>query len=119
MFVITIISLVLGLFYLEFGAFLVILYGFFHFDKNKDNIEKSPDWIISRRFFNIDGVPIWMHKIIGIIMIGFSLYWINSIIDKKTDTDTYAKLYPIFNKIVLSVIILELVLKKIILGKEK
>lgn len=113
LFIAKIIALIFGLYHLEVGAFLMILFGYFHLIKSPENIESSPDWVIARHYFGTEGVPIWIHKIVGAIMIGFSLYWIFAKENK------YTELYSLFVQIVILVIIFELVLRKIILDNAK
>lgn len=113
-FIVKLILLALGLYNLPWGAVLIILHGYFHLIKDKDNIKDSPDWVIAKHYLGIEGIPVWMHKIIGIVMIGYSFYWINSLFNNTADM--YTEMYPKFTQIILLVIIFEVIMKKVISG---
>jgi hypothetical protein len=114
MFFIKLLLLICGLCNLPFRALLIFLHGYLHLMKNEDNIEQSPDWIIAKQYLGIEGLPVWMHKIIGIAMCAFSIYWVNAIYNNERNM--YTEIYSKFSLYVLLIILFEVIMKNHILG---
>jgi len=60
-----VLALLLGVFYVPLGACLVLLDGWFHVNADQTTLEReSPDWIVARRL-GLDGFSVGAHKAIG------------------------------------------------------
>ena len=59
------------------GTALLLVDGIFHATVPHDKLAKeSPDWIISKHLWNKQGLSETIHKIMGLILVALSLYYI-------------------------------------------
>lgn len=104
--------LLLGLRYPLLGIGLIILDGRFHYTSNLERLkEESPDWIIARGVFGIDGLDERTHKLMAVLLIASSL--ITLVVPPNAFTDFYLQ---VVTPITLVIIATAITLKNLVLG---
>ena len=64
-----VLALLLGIFYVPLGASLLLLDGWFHLNADQAELERdSPDWVVARRF-GAQGFSEGVHKAIGAALV--------------------------------------------------
>lgn len=106
----------LGIIEPALGALLITLDSHFHFTADEARLKtESPDWIIARYFFNMDAFGVFIHRAVAVLLFVITFVWLYSVLyQKKNFIIDY---YPIFSKIVLSIILLGIIIKEIVLGQ--
>lgn len=82
------------------GMILLLFDGYFHFKMGLGDESSSPDWIIARRLFGFSGMPLWVHHMMGFLLV--LLVFLKFMGDQgklgsigKLGVNTYKIVYPI------------------------
>jgi len=109
--------LLIGILWVPLGSLLMALDAHFHFTSTLNELKQhSPDWIIMRYFFGIDGFGVFIHRLIAVKIFILTVLYIYFILNCEDNFVT--KWYPLYSKIVLSIITIGIIVKEWILGQE-
>lgn len=109
--------LILGILWVPLGSLLMALDAHFHFTSDLEQLQKeSPDWIIMKYFFDMDGFGVMVHRLIAVLLFVSTVFYIYFISEKKKNL--LVEWYPLFSKIVLSIITTGIVVKEWIHGEK-
>ncbi len=125
-FILQIILLLLGLYHPLLGSILIILDAHFHFTASLSELKKEgPDWIIMRTVFKKPGLSEFIHKVMGVFLALYSMYYLYSKCPgpglKLTRYDAILNTFyeKYFYRFVLIIITLAILTKNIIMKKSK
>lgn len=75
---------------------VIIVDGFFHLTSPLENLrENSPDWVIAFNLFGGKGMPVIVHKIMGVFLLITSIIFIYNLMSKKKNWYFYFYKYLI------------------------
>lgn len=83
---------------------VIIVDGFFHLTSPLENlIENSPDWIIAFNLFQVNGMPVIVHQIMGIFLLTTSGIFIYNLAKKRKNW------YNLFYKYLVAIITMSII----------
>lgn len=75
---------------------VMIVDGYFHLTSPLSNlVENSPDWVIAFNLYQGNGMPVIVHRVMGVFLLLTSAWFIYLLISKKKDWPYYAYKYAI------------------------
>lgn len=75
---------------------VMIIDGYFHLTSPLGNlVENSPDWVIAFNLYQGNGMPVMVHRVMGVFLLLTSGWFIYLLISKKRDWSYYIYKYAI------------------------